>query len=104
MMRNVDHLLVLFHDRKKASQKALSALEDIDDDCDDLGISFVEVVSNSAHIVIRIFRLLEIYILNRILLHTRLMIQKSQVNMVLKNFRLWCISILKYRAFTLKVI
>ena len=43
MMRNVDHLLVLFHDRKKASQKALSALEDIDDDCDELGISFVEV-------------------------------------------------------------
>ena len=54
MMRNVDHLLVLFHDRKKASQKALSALEDIDDDCDDLGISFVEVVSNCAHIVIHI--------------------------------------------------
>ena len=43
MMRNIDHLLVLFHDRKKASQKALSALEDIDDDCDELGISFVEV-------------------------------------------------------------
>ena len=45
MMRNIDHLLVLFHDRKKSSQKALSALEDIDDDCDDLGISFVEVIS-----------------------------------------------------------
>ena len=43
MMRNIDHLLVLFHDRRKISQKALSALEDIDDDCDDLGISFVEV-------------------------------------------------------------
>ena len=52
MMRNVDHLLVLFHDRKKASQKALSALEDIDDDCDDLGISFVEVVSNCAQLII----------------------------------------------------
>ena len=50
MMRNVDHLLVLFHDRKKASQKALSALEDIDDDCDDLGISFVEV-----NIVMQVF-------------------------------------------------
>ena len=46
MMKNIDHLLVLFHDRRKISQKALSALEDIDDDCDDLGISFVEV-SNS---------------------------------------------------------
>ena len=54
MMRNVDHLLVLFHDRKKASQKALSALEDIDDDCDDLGISFVEVVSNCAHTVLHV--------------------------------------------------
>ena len=54
MMRNVDHLLVLFHDRKKASQKALSALEDIDDDCDDLGISFVEVVSNCAQLIIHI--------------------------------------------------
>ena len=43
MMKNIDHLLVLFHDRRKISQKALSALEDIDDDCDDLGISFVEV-------------------------------------------------------------
>ena len=46
MMRNIDHLLVLFHDRRKISQKALSALEDIDDDCDDLGISFVEVTSH----------------------------------------------------------
>ena len=54
MMRNVDHLLVLFHDRKKASQKALSALEDIDDDCDDLGISFVEVVSNCAQLIVHI--------------------------------------------------
>ena len=44
MMRNIDHLLVLFHDRRKISQKALSALEDIDDDCDDLGVSFVEVI------------------------------------------------------------
>ena len=43
MMRNVDHLLVLFRDRNKASQKALLALEDIDDDCDDIGVSFVEV-------------------------------------------------------------
>ena len=81
MMRNVDHLLVLFHDRKKASQKALSALEDIDDDCDDLGISFVEVGSNvclhSHSYFLDILR----YILNRILLHTRLMIQKSQVSM-----------------------
>ena len=42
-MRNVDHLLVLFHDRKKVSQRALTALENIDDECDDLGISFVEV-------------------------------------------------------------
>ena len=43
MMRNVDYLLVLYHDRKKKSQKALNALESIDDDCDELGISFVEV-------------------------------------------------------------
>ena len=43
MMRNVDYLLVLYHDRKKRSQKALSALEHIDDDCDEVGISFVEV-------------------------------------------------------------
>ena len=43
MMRNVDHLLVLFRDRMKASHKALLALEDIDDDCDDIGVSFVEV-------------------------------------------------------------
>ena len=43
MMRNVDFLLVLYHDRKKRSQKALSALEHIDDDCDEIGISFVEV-------------------------------------------------------------
>ena len=42
-MRNVDYLLVLYHDRKKRSQKALAALESIDDDCDDVGISFVEV-------------------------------------------------------------
>ena len=43
MMRNVDYLLVLYHDRKKRSQKALNALESIDDDCDEIGISFVEV-------------------------------------------------------------
>ena len=43
MMRNVDFLLVLYHDRKKRSQKALNALEHIDDDCDEIGISFVEV-------------------------------------------------------------
>jgi len=43
MMRNVDYLLVLYHDRKKRSQKALNALEHIDDDCDEIGISFVEV-------------------------------------------------------------
>ena len=47
MMRNIDHLLVLFHDRRKISQKALSALEDIDDDCDDLGVSFVEVMMHN---------------------------------------------------------
>ena len=46
-MRNIDHLLVLFHDRRKISQKALSALEDIDDDCDDLGVSFVEVMMHN---------------------------------------------------------
>jgi len=34
MIKNVDHLLVLFHDRKKKSQKALTALERIDDDTD----------------------------------------------------------------------
>lgn len=43
MMRNVDYLLVLYHDRKKRSQKALNALENIDDDCDEIGVSFVEV-------------------------------------------------------------
>ncbi len=43
MMRNVDYLLVLFHDRKKKSQKALNALEHVDDDCDEIGVSFVEV-------------------------------------------------------------
>ena len=41
MMRNVDYLLVLYHDRKKRSQKALSALENIDDDCDEVGIRYV---------------------------------------------------------------
>jgi hypothetical protein len=34
MVKNVDNLLVLFHDRKKKSQKALNALEHIDDDTD----------------------------------------------------------------------
>eukprot|EP00095_Tigriopus_kingsejongensis_P009527 maker-scaffold561_size136864-snap-gene-0.22 protein:Tk09527 transcript:maker-scaffold561_size136864-snap-gene-0.22-mRNA-1 annotation:"GL10978" len=43
MIKNVDHLLVLFHDKKKASQQALEALENIDDDADKLGVSFVEV-------------------------------------------------------------
>jgi hypothetical protein len=43
MMRNVDYMLVLYHDRKKKSQKALNALEHIDDDCDEIGVSFVEV-------------------------------------------------------------
>ena len=43
MVRNVDNLLVLFHDRKKKSQKALNALEHIDDDTDRIGVSFVEV-------------------------------------------------------------
>lgn len=43
MMRNVDYLVVLYHDRKKRSQKALNALEHIDDDCDEIGVSFVEV-------------------------------------------------------------
>ena len=43
MVRNVDNLLVLFHDRKKKSQKALNALEQIDDDTDRIGVSFVEV-------------------------------------------------------------
>ena len=82
MMRNVDHLLVLFHDRKKASQKALSALEDIDDDCDDLGISFVEVVSNVCPHSHSYFLDILRYILNLILFHTRSMIQKSQASMV----------------------
>ena len=43
MVKNVDNLLVLFHDRKKKSQKALTALEHIDDDTDKIGVSFVEV-------------------------------------------------------------
>lgn len=43
MIKNVDHLLVLFHDKKKSSQQALEALENIDDDADRLGVSFVEV-------------------------------------------------------------
>ena len=43
MMKTNDHLLVLFHDRKHSQQKALSALADINDDFDDLGISFVQV-------------------------------------------------------------
>ena len=43
MVKNVDNLLVLFHDRKKKSQKALNALEHIDDDTDKIGVSFVEV-------------------------------------------------------------
>lgn len=43
MISNVDHLLVLFHDNKKKSQRALEALETIDDDCDRIGVSFVEV-------------------------------------------------------------
>eukprot|EP00094_Tigriopus_californicus_P009562 TCALIF_09219-PA protein Name:"Protein of unknown function" AED:0.40 eAED:0.40 QI:0/-1/0/1/-1/1/1/0/681 len=43
MIKNVDHLLVLFHDKKKTSQQALEALENIDDDADRLGVSFVEV-------------------------------------------------------------
>ena len=43
MIKNVDHLLVLFHDNKRPSVSALEALENIDDDCDHLGVSFVEV-------------------------------------------------------------
>ena len=35
--------MVLFHDGKKKSKKALESLENIDDDCDKLGVSFVEV-------------------------------------------------------------
>ena len=81
MMRNVDHLLVLFHDRKKASQKALSALEDIDDDCDDLGISFVEVFFNVSPHSHSYFLDILGYILSRISLHIRLMIQESQDSM-----------------------
>ena len=47
MIRNMDHLLVLFHDRKKKSQKALAALEEVDDDCDALGVSFVQLDSQA---------------------------------------------------------
>lgn len=43
MVKNIDHLMVLFHDGKKKSKKALESLENIDDDCDKLGVSFVEV-------------------------------------------------------------
>ena len=43
MLKNIDHLLVLFHDPKKSSEKVLSALEAIDDECDNLGVSFVQV-------------------------------------------------------------
>ena len=43
MIRNVDHVLVLFHDRKKKSQKVLDALEQIDDEADVIGVSVVHV-------------------------------------------------------------
>lgn len=43
MIENVDHLLVLYHDSKKGSQAVLEELENIDDDCDKIGVSFVEV-------------------------------------------------------------
>ena len=47
MIRNVDHLLVLFHDRRKKSQKALAALEEIDDECDQLEVSFVQLENDA---------------------------------------------------------
>ena len=34
---------MLFHDNKKKSQQALQSLEQIDDDCDRIGVSVVEV-------------------------------------------------------------
>ena len=43
LVSTVDHLLVLFHDGKKKSRLALDSLEGVDDDCDRLGVSFVEV-------------------------------------------------------------
>ncbi len=43
LVENVDHLLVLFHDRRKMSQQALDALETVDDDCDQMDVAFVKV-------------------------------------------------------------
>lgn len=44
MVRTVDHLLVLFHDgRGRDAKRALEALENVDDECDVLGVSFVEI-------------------------------------------------------------
>uniref|UniRef100_A0A0K2V1A5 Thioredoxin domain-containing protein n=1 Tax=Lepeophtheirus salmonis TaxID=72036 RepID=A0A0K2V1A5_LEPSM len=43
MINTLDHLLILFRDKKRKSQKALAALENIDDDADILGVSFIEV-------------------------------------------------------------
>lgn len=43
MIQNVDHLLVFFHDNKRKSKAALESLENVDDDCDRIGVSFVKV-------------------------------------------------------------
>ena len=43
MIENVDQVLVLFEDSTKLSKAVLALMETIDDDCDDVGVSFVSV-------------------------------------------------------------
>jgi len=47
MVRTMDNLLILFLDNSRLSNKVLEILETIDDDCDNVGISFVAVKDRS---------------------------------------------------------
>ena len=44
MISTVDHLLVLYHDEKKLNSRlALEALEQVDDEGDRIGVTFIKV-------------------------------------------------------------